>query len=135
VDLTSDDLVLPGGGGIHGRADRLASVERELQRARAEALGRTGERLQGLLDRLAGADRRLDALLAESGTSSTSESLHSELDARNRLRDEALRARQQLIIQREAVGFPRQGPVEQCYPVPDRRRLSGSAAGDRGRTP
>jgi hypothetical protein len=135
VDLTRDDLVLPGAGVIHGRADRLASVEQDLQRARAEALGRTGERLQGLLDRLAGVDRRLDALLADSGAVSKSKSLHPELDARNRLRDEALRVRHQLIIQREAVGLPRQGPVEQCYPVPERRRLPGSAAGDRGRTP
>jgi hypothetical protein len=132
VDLTRDDLVLPGAGGIHGRADRLASVERELQQARAEALGRTGERLQGILDRLAALDRRIDALLAASGASVGSDSLGSELDARNRLRDEAMRVRQQLMIQREAVGLARQTSVEECYPVPDRRRLPG-ATGDRGR--
>ena len=134
MGLTRDDLVLSGFGGIHGRGDRLASVERELQQARAEALGRTGERLQGLLDRLAEHDRRLDALLAAaSGASPGQDSLGSELDARNGLRDEALRVQQQLIIQREALGLPRQTPVEQCYPVPERRRLPEPAAGDRGR--
>jgi len=133
VDLTRDDLILPGAGGVHGRADRLASVERELQQARAEALGRTGERLQELLDRLAALDRRLDGLLGHVGVSAGSDSVSAELDIRNRLRDEAMRVRQQLIIQREAVGLPRQAPVEQCYPVPERRRLPEPAAGDRGR--
>jgi hypothetical protein len=135
VDLTRDELVLPGSGGIHGRADRLGSVERELQRARAEALGRTGERLQELLDRLAAVDRGLDAQLAEAGASAGPDSLGPELEARNRLRDEAMRVRQYLIIQREAVGLPRQTPVEQCYPVPERRRLAEPAVGDGGRAP
>ena len=133
MDLTRDDLVLQGIGGIHGRADRLGSVERELQQARAEALGRTGERLQGLLDRLAVVDRRLDAQLAHAGAPAGSDPVRAELDARNRLRDEALRVRQQLIIQREAVGLRRPAPVEQCYPVPERRHLPAPAAGDRGR--
>ena len=134
MDLTQDGLVHVGGtGAIDGRADRLAQVERELQQARAEALGRTGERLQGILDRLATLDRRLDALLAETGPTITFDLLDSELDARNRLRDEAMEVRQHLVIQREAIGLRRQAPVEQCYPVPERRRLPGAAAGDRGR--
>ena len=130
MDLTRDDLTLPGVGGLKG-ADRLARVERELQQARAEALGRTGERLQGLLDQLAELDRRLDALFAE--PAGGPDSAGPALDARNRLRDEALRVRQQLVIQREAVGLRREAPVEQCYPVPGRRRFPGLAAGDGGR--
>jgi len=132
VDLSHADLARAGADTGQGRTDRLAKVERELQQARAEALGRTGERLQGILDRLNALDRRIDALLAASGASVGSDSLGSELDARNRLRDEAMRVRQQLMIQREAVGLARQTSVEECYPVPDRRRLPG-AAGDRGR--
>jgi hypothetical protein len=133
VDLTRDDLTLPDVAGLSGRADRLAKVERELQQARAEALGRTGERLQGLLDQLAVLDRRLDALLAEPDGATGGDSPGPTLDARNRLRDEAVRVRQHLIIQREAVGLLRQTPVEQCYPVPERRHLPGRAAGDGGR--
>jgi hypothetical protein len=132
VDLTRDDLLQSGVEGWHGRADRLARVERELQQARAEALGRTGERLQGLLDQLAVLDRRLDTLLAEFSRPAASSLLVSELDARNRLRDEAMRVRQHLVIQREAIGLRRQGPVEQCYPVPERRQLP-EPAGDPGR--
>ena len=57
--------------------------------------------------------------------------VRTEIAIRNRLRDEAARVRHHLIIQREALGFARQTPVEQCYPVPERRRLPGPA-GDRG---
>jgi hypothetical protein len=136
VELTGDDRVGidVGVGGIQGRAEGLARVERELQQARAEALGRTGERLQSILDRLAALDGRIDALLAEPGAAAASGAVGPELDARNGLRDEAMRVRQQLIIQREAVGLARQTSVEQCYPVPERRHLPG-AAGDRGRAP
>ena len=133
MDVTRDGLALPDVAGLEGRANRLAKVERELQQARAEALGRTGERLQGLLDQLAELDRRLDALLGEADGAAGRDSAGPALDARNHLRDEAARARQQLIIQREAIGLRRQTPVEQCYPVPERRHLPGRAAGDRGR--
>jgi hypothetical protein len=43
------------------------------------------------------------------------------MEARNRLRDEAARLHQGLIIQREALGLVRHGLVEQWYPVPPRR--------------
>jgi len=128
VDLSRADLADAG----PGRADRMASVEREFHQARAEALGRTGERLQGVLDRLAGLDRRLDALLSEPGASAGADLIRSELDFRNRLREEALRVRHELIVQREAVGLPRRTSVEQCYPVPERRRFP-EHAGDRWR--
>jgi hypothetical protein len=129
VELTRHDLVRAAGDGARERADRLATVEREIRRAQAEALGRTGERLQSLLDRLAAADRRLDALLldVEAATVDVAEAgaradrVRSELEARNRIRDESDRVRHHLIIQREALGLARQTPVEQCYPVPGRR--------------
>jgi hypothetical protein len=134
VDLTGDDLLRSGVDGLHSRADRLAKVERELQQARAEALGRTGERLQGLLDQIAALDRRLDALLAEAGRTTASGLLAAETEVRNRLRNEALRVQQHLVIQREAVGLRRQASVEQCYPVPERRQFPGPTGGQ-GRAP
>jgi hypothetical protein len=126
VELRRDDLVRAAGGADLARVERLATVEREIRQAQAEALGRTGERLQGLLDRLARLDRRLDALLDDVDGRAGSSQVRLETDARNRLRDDALRVRHQLIIQREALGLARQAPVEQCYPVPERRRLSVS---------
>jgi len=132
VDVRRDDLVRAAGDPVRRRAERLAGVEEDIRHAQAEALGRTGERLQGLLDRLAALDRRLDALLLNGDASATAapsapDRLRSETEARNRLRDEAVRVRHHLIIQREALGLARQSPVEQCYPVPGRRSLPGRA--------
>jgi hypothetical protein len=138
VDLRRDDLVRAAGDRGRSPADRLASVEREIRQAQAEALGRTGERLQGILDRLAWLDRRLDALLAGDGSAAEApadpDAVLAETEARNRLRDDADRVRQQLMIQREALGLVRQTPVEQCYPVPARRRVP-APADDRGNKP
>ena len=136
MELRRDDLVRAADDRERSRADRLASVEQEIRQAQAEALGRTGERLQAVLDRLAGLDRRLDALLAEPQASVPPESdvVQAEIDNRNRVRDEAERVRLHLMIQREALGFVRQTPVEECYPVPGRRPVP-RRADQRGREP
>jgi hypothetical protein len=108
-------------------------VEQQIRQAQAEALGRTGERLQGIIDRLGRLDRHLDALLtglgAAPGDPAGPEVIRAEIEARNRLRDEAVRVRHHLIIQREALGLARQSPVEQCYPVPTRRRIPETVDG------
>jgi hypothetical protein len=116
------------------RGDRLARVQEEIRRAQAEALGRAGERLQALLDRVADWDRRLDdALRTLGGPATDGQRLLHGLADRNRLRDEAARASLHLVIQREALGLARHGAVERCYPVPDRRRLPGAPGdGDQG---
>jgi hypothetical protein len=133
VELRRDDLARAAGDEPRRRTERLAATDREIRQAQAEALGQTGERLQGILERLAGLDRRLDAV-PEDGWTRELVSLRAEIETRNRLRDEALRVRHNLIIQREALGIPRHGPVAQCYPVPD-RRCGPDAAGGREREP
>ena len=138
MELRRDDLVRTAGDRDRGRAARHANVEEEIRQAQAEALGRTGERLQGILDRLAGLDRRLDALSADpgarTGTPDQRAVARAEVETRNRLRDEAVRVRHHLMIQREALGFARHTPVEQCYPVPARRPVPEPLDG-RGREP
>lgn len=138
MNVRRGDLVRAAGDQAQRRSERLARVEEEIRHAQAEALGRTGEHLQEILDRLGALDRRLDALLSGPADAvdapSLSERVSSETETRNRLRDEAVRIRHHLIIQREALGLVRQTPVEQCYPVPGRRGLSGRAT-DPGRTP
>jgi hypothetical protein len=134
VELRRDDLVRAAGNRNGRRADRLATVERELRQTQAEALGRTGERLRDLLERLAQLDCRLDALRPDaSGPGVDANRVRAEVEIRNRLRDEAMRMRHHLIIQREALGFVRPGSVEQCYPVPGRRPVPGPAV-EQGRT-
>jgi len=133
VELRRDDLARAAGNDAGQRAERFASVEREIRQAQAEALGRTGGRLQGLLDRLAELDRCLDALLAGPGESAPYR-VRAATEARNRVRDDAMLVRHHLIIQREALGLARQTPVEQCYPVPERRLIPGRAVSG-GREP
>jgi hypothetical protein len=134
VELRRDDLARAAGDRDRGRAERLGSTEREIRQAQAEALGRTGERLRRILDQLAALDRRLDERAETGRDPAEADLVRSEIAIRNRLRDEAALVRHHLIIQREALGFARQTPVEQCYSVPERRRLPGPADG-RGRKP
>ena len=137
MDVRRDDLLRAAGDQTHRHSDRLASVEKEIYQAQAEALGRTGERLQEILDRLGALDRSLDALLLDKSAGpvdSVPDRIRAETEVRNRLRDDAVRIRHHLVIQREALGLARQAPVEQCYPVPGRRSLPGVPT-DPGRTP
>ena len=134
MELRRDDLARAAGDPARGRSDRLATTDREIRQAQAEALGRTGERLQGILDRMARLDARLDQEARGDAAPPPEETLRTEIETRNRLRDEALRVRHHLIIQREALGIARHTPVEQCYPVPGRRPGPGAPDG-RGREP
>jgi hypothetical protein len=94
-------------------------IEAEIRRAKAEALGRVGERLDAALAELAERDRRLDGLLAALGPGQRPDlRLALEIDARNRLRSKAMGLVQHLVIQREALGLVRHVAVHERYPVP-----------------
>jgi hypothetical protein len=101
----------------------LRRVEAEIRQAKAEALGRVGERLDAALARLAALDAALDRSLAGAARPATEPELARDLTARNAVREEACRLVQQLIIQREAIGFRRHAMVAERYPVPLRRRF------------
>jgi hypothetical protein len=112
------------------RGESLQRTEREIRQAKAEALGRVGERLEDALARLAELDGRLDRLLAALGADGGRDPrVARELEARNRLRDDAARLHQQLIIQREAIGVFQHGVVTERYPVPGRRRVPLDSTG------
>jgi hypothetical protein len=72
-----------------------------------------------VLAELAKRDRRLDATLRPDQPPDPRR--RRELDARDRLRSEAVRLAQHLMIQREALGLVRHGTVQEQYPVPPRR--------------
>ncbi len=104
------------------RAESVRKIEEEIRRAKAEALGRAGERLEAVLAELVELDRRLDGWLVQAGPEARRDPrFASEMEARNRRRDEAARLHEQLIIQREAIGLVRHALVEAWYPVPPRR--------------
>jgi hypothetical protein len=109
------------------REEAWRRVEGEIFEAKAQALGRVGERLDLLLERLREVDRRLDVLAdrpsrgdALDGEATRGRVRH-ELDVRTRLRDEAARLVRDLIIQREAIGLRFHAPVRERYPIPPRR--------------
>lgn len=103
------------------REEAFGRIEREIRQAQAEALGRTGERIEALLTHLAELDQRLLAFRHERPLDPDGERrLRTEAAARDRVRDEAARLVHYLIIQREALGLVRHGAVEERYPAPPR---------------
>lgn len=107
--------------------ESVRRTEAEIRRAKAETLGRVGERLDAALAELAERDRQLDHLVAALGPGQRPDPrLAQEIDARNRLRSAAMALVQQLVIQREALGLVRHATVHERYPVPPRRAASSS---------
>ncbi len=106
------------------RAESVRRIEADIRRARAEALGRAGERLEAALREVAEADRRLDRLIAALGAGAARDPrVRQEAAARERARAVAVELDRQLRIQREAVGLSRHAAVEERYPIPPRRDL------------
>jgi hypothetical protein len=90
-------------------------LEQEIVAEMAAALGRSAAKVDLALLHLELADRELEA--AEDADE------RARLVARfNVLRAEALRARHELAIHREAVGFRRNHELERVYPIPRPRR-------------
>ncbi len=92
-----------------------ASLEREILQEIASALGRTEAKLNFALLRLELAARDLDD--APGGAERAACGARFEA-----VRMEALRARHELLIHREAVGIRRNDLLETLYPIPPRRR-------------
>lgn len=88
-------------------------LENEIRAEIAAALGRAEDKVNAALLRLEVAGIALDAASSGERPRRTREF--------NALRDEALRARWELLVHREAVGFRRNGVLEELYPVPPRR--------------
>jgi hypothetical protein len=92
-----------------------ATLEREIVQEIAAALGRTATKLDHALLELELAGKACDAAV----TADERAACAARFDA---LRADALRARHELLIHREAVGIRRNDVLEQLYPIPPRRR-------------
>jgi hypothetical protein len=90
------------------------TLEQEIVQEIASALGRTAAKLDHALLRL-----ELAAGDLEGATGDELAVCAARFDA---LRAEALQARHELLIHREAVGIRRNDLLEQVYPIPPRRR-------------
>jgi hypothetical protein len=99
----------------HDVAAAQEQLEKEIIREMAQALGRSGEKVDVALLRLDLAGRAVAA--------ATSDDERAGAVARfNALREDALRARHELRIHREAVGIRRNESLDTTYPIPPRLR-------------
>jgi hypothetical protein len=117
-ELTSEGYESPYLDRLRARLDlRVAfeSLEKEIAREMASALGRAGEKVDVALLRLDVAGREVDA-------AGDDRERRRAVERFNQLRREALRARHDLQIHREAIGIRRNRILEQIYPIPPRRR-------------
>lgn len=89
------------------------SLERELLREMASALGRAEAKVNLALLELELAEKRAD----ERGDRASIEDFNAK-------RARALEVRHELLIHRDALRFPRDPRFEQRYPIPPRRRLA-----------
>ena len=90
-------------------------LEKEIVREIAGALGRAGEKVDYVFLRLELLGRKIDG--------ATGERRRRWIKEWNGLRDDAIRARQELRIHREAIGIRRNGALERLYPIPSRRHF------------
>lgn len=94
-------------------SEAVARLEAEIVQEMAQALGRTGDRLNYALLRLELAARAIDE--ADEGARA------ERIRAFNALRVEALDARRNLLIHREAIGIRRNKLLDELYPIPPKR--------------
>ncbi len=108
--------------GRWSKGEGLTKVQAEIEKEKAEALGRAGERLDGAIRALRLIRDEVEAL--ESGRATPADPVGAgEAVGRRRaeyaaLRQQARQYRHYLIVQREAVGFRKHGDVDRLYPVP-----------------
>jgi hypothetical protein len=98
-----------------GNADlQQAALEVELRKEVAESLGRAEDKVDHALLTLELIGRQHDAATAAADRAALAAAF-------NAARDEALRYREYLLIQREALGFRGNDALERVYPIPRRR--------------
>ncbi|UCC66279.1 MAG: hypothetical protein JSW32_05185 [Deltaproteobacteria bacterium] len=94
-------------------------AELDIMREKAEALGRTGERLGRCLRRLKVLEEKIKGLEIEGKEAKEVNELIYEF---NQMREKAEKHLHHLIIHREAIGFRRHHNVERIYRIPAKKR-------------
>ena len=90
------------------------NLERELVEEMAQALHRSHAKVDDALRKLRLADERIET------ASGRDERTHMVAEY-NQRRQQAIQARWELMIHREALGFRRNREIERSYPIPPRR--------------
>lgn len=93
-------------------------LEKEIVQEMASALGRAGDKVDYAL-------LRLDLVADAIEKARTPHERRQKIARWNDLREEAIEARYELRIHREAVGIRQNRVLESTYPIPPRRRFVG----------
>ncbi len=95
-------------------AEAVSRLETEIVQEMAQALGRTEDKLNYALLRLELAARAID-------TAPDQLVRYERVKEFNALREDAIQARRNLQIHREAIGIRRNRMLDDLYPIPQRR--------------
>ncbi len=107
--------------------EALQRTEAEIKKEKAEALGRSGDRLGEALKTLLTLEQELDAKLKsarERGMpASARREINQDIEVFNKKREEVLQFRYYLIVHREALGLRKHTEVDRLFPIPKKREL------------
>ena len=105
--------------------ETLEKIEAEIKKEKAEALGRSGDRLSNALKALLILGEEIDARIksALTLTPKIRQQLNRDIEFFNQKREEVLKFRYYLIVHREALGLRKHTEVDRLFPVPPKREL------------
>ncbi|RLB05473.1 MAG: hypothetical protein DRG50_07160, partial [Deltaproteobacteria bacterium] len=103
----------------HLGPDVPTQAELDIMREKAEALGRTGQRLDECLRKLMALEERIKAVEVETRGVKELNALIGEF---NNVREKAITYLHYLIIHREAIGFRRHPILEKMYRIPAKKK-------------
>jgi len=89
----------------HDPAMHLKTIEDELRGTMGKALGNQGEKILRFVRAMAQERQRYDELLEKGGTELNPKDVTKTAERYNELRKEAIKARWELLVHRQAVGF------------------------------
>lgn len=107
--------------------EALQRTEAEIKKEKAEALGRSGDRLGEALKALLVLEQELEAkiksALDQGITTSARQEINRDIENFNKKREEVLRLRYYLIVHREALGLRKHTEVDRLFPIPKAREF------------
>lgn len=105
--------------------ETLQKIEAEIKKEKAEALGRSGDRLGDALKALAALGEEIDAKIksARTLTFTIRQEINRDIEFFNQKREEVLKFRYYLIVHREALGLRKHTDVDRVFPIPQKREL------------
>jgi hypothetical protein len=102
-------------------------LEAEIKKEKAEALGRSGDRLSEALKALLllgeEIESRIKSGMTEGLAAKIRQELNRDIETFNQKREEVLKFRYYLIVHREALGLRKHSEVERLFPIPKKKEL------------